>query len=407
MWIIPLIAIIPVFYFLSLAKKSPDNNNNLKGVEASGRGVKSPPPLPSSVIHSENSKSENKNFNPAPAKFREFQDDKKIKLFLYCHKVGLLQNLNIFEMLLSYIHIAQYYDIKIKDKKFIPAPEKIRDFKDNKNDFFKYNHNDFLKLPEYDKNKIYENYYNKLNSKFHNVGIYRDKNESDFILYDFIEYLNDRIDIIPDDIKTNKQINFLITDNISLAYLQYVNNFKKIKIHIETIISNNKNILDYAPDSLKKLNYKFIKFKKNEGFLESLPLAGDLIKKIEDIIPDDIKKIANELKAPLLASSILGSYAGIIVYIGQKINKDAFNSFCENLYAFAGAVVSGIFLTPLSAPLGYKLSKTQAKFVLEGKINTSDLNTEKQIITNKIKQIASDYKTDINFDSISIIDYIS
>jgi hypothetical protein len=103
----------------------------------------------------------------------------------------------------------------------------------------------------------------------------------------------------------------------------------------------------------------------------------------------------------------LGSYAGIIVYIGQKINKDAFNSFCENLYSYAGAVVSGIFLTPASAPIGYKISKTQAKFVLEGKINTSDLDTEKQIIQNKIKEIVSDYKTDINYDGISITDYIS
>jgi hypothetical protein len=390
MWIIPLIAIIPIIYFL--AKKSPDNS--FKGYEDKDRGVKSPPPLSPSI------QSEDKKFIPAPAVVRDdFKYDKKIKLFLYCHKTGLLQNLDIFEMLCSYMSISENYDIKIKDMKFIPAPALVKD-----NDLFKYNSNDFLNLSANEQNKLYESYFSKLNNKFRSVGIYRDKKERDFIINYFVEYLNNRVEIIPNDIKTDKQINFIITDNIGLAYLQYVNNFKKVKINIDYIISNNKNILDYAPDNLKKLNYRFIKFKKKKDLLESIPIVGDLVSKIEDIIPDDLKKIANELKAPFFVSSIFGNTAGIIVYIGQKINKDKFNSLCENLYGFCGAVVSAIFLTPVAFPLGYKITKTQARFVLEGKIDTKDLNVETKIIKDKIKQIANDYKTDVNYDAISLTD---
>jgi hypothetical protein len=74
------------------------------------------------------------------------------------------------------------------------------------------------------------------------------------------------------------------------------------------------------------------------------------------------------------------------------------------LYGFCGAVVSAIFLTPVAFPLGYKITKTQARFVLEGKIDTKDLNVETKIIKDKIKQIANDYKTDVNYDAISLTD---
>jgi len=394
MWIIPLIVIIPVIYLL--VKKPSNESHKKEGKE----GDLSPPPLPSlSNIQRISGQESKETLSILPGMSGESEPKKKYKsvsiygipieyqslakLFLFSHKVGLLQNQAIFERIASYMTICQDFDIKKKELKFYPAPlKKINIAK-------------------------CEEYFKRFSSKYHTVGIYRDSKEADFLCNEFIIYLNDRVDIIEDS-KTFYQpgkIEHIITDNISLSFLQYRDNFKKHYIETKAIIANNENILKYAPKVFKKFKYEYFnveKPKKESGV--HIPVVSDIIDKVEDYIPDKIKKIASELRAPLILSSLTGSFAlSAIVFLGQRVNQQKFDETISNLYGIAGAVVSGIFLTPASAPAGFKITKSQAKFVLSGKLDSSDMISEKRIIQSKLKDIANS-ESEIDFDSISLIE---
>jgi len=383
MWILALIPIVPIIYLLT---RKPSNESHKKeGME----GELSPPPLPS-ISEQESIASRESGASETSLKTEKFKAvgmhgisidlQPLAKIFLYAHKTGLLQNQALFERLSSYISICQDFDIQKKDKKIYPAPRKKID------------------IPKCEK------YYDRLYSKYHSVGVYRDSKEADFLINEFLYYLDDRVDIIEDS-KTFYQpgkIQHIITDNVSLSYLQYRENFKRHYIETKAIISNNENILKYAPKEIQKFKYEYFRIKKASGI--SIPIVSDILEKVEEYIPDKIKKIASDLRAPIILSALTGSFGlAALVYIGQKTNQQKFDEIASNVYGIAGAVISGIFLTPASIPAGYKISKSQAKFILSGKLDASDMMAEKRIIQQKLKDIASS-ESGIDFDSISFIE---